>query len=69
VRLTLQRVAAAGLGWPLPAEITDAAPPGRAGLGEDPPRAEAKHVTLSLLGEEYIEEQPQGHGYSRFCEL
>jgi hypothetical protein len=49
VRLT-QRVAAAGLGWPLPAEITDAAleaglfttvgtklghrPPGRAGLGE-----------------------------------
>src|SRR4051812_35173350 len=25
VRLTLQRLAAAGLGWPLPAELTDAA--------------------------------------------
>ena len=25
VRLTLQRLAAAGLGWPVPAELTDAA--------------------------------------------
>jgi transposase len=28
-----------------------------------------KHVTLQLLWEEYRETQPDGYGYSRFCEL
>src|SRR6476646_7631715 len=28
-----------------------------------------KHVTLQLLWEEYRESQPDGYGYSRFCEL
>src|SRR4051794_41109805 len=58
VRLSLKRLATAGLVWPLPAELTDAAletqlftaagkktrasPPCRARLGIDPPRAEAQ---------------------------
>jgi len=28
-----------------------------------------KHVTLSILWDEYIEGEPQGYRYSRFCEL
>src|SRR5499433_3378514 len=28
-----------------------------------------KHVTLSILWDEYIERDPQGYRYSRFCEL
>src|SRR5580658_4460520 len=28
-----------------------------------------RHVTLQLLWEEYRETQPDGYGYSRFCEL
>jgi len=28
-----------------------------------------KHLTLQLLWEEYRETQPDGYGYSRFCEL
>ena len=28
-----------------------------------------KHVTLQLVWEEYRETQPDGYGYSRFCEL
>ena len=28
-----------------------------------------KHVTLSILWEEYIEQNPEGYRYSRFCEL
>src|SRR5205814_9053784 len=58
VRLTLKRLAVAGLGWPLPAEMTDAAldaqlfaavgtkqgqpPPRRARLGRGSPRAKAQ---------------------------
>jgi transposase len=85
VRLTLQRVAAAGLGWPLPAEITDAMLEARlfGAVGTkqghrrqtEPDWAQIhrelkrKHVTLSILWDEYIEEQPAGYRYSRFCEL
>jgi transposase len=85
VRLTLARVAAAGLDWPLPAEITDAALENRlfTGVGTkqghrrqpEPDWAtihhelKRKHVTLALLWDEYIAEQPQGYRYSRFCEL
>src|SRR6266481_2752170 len=28
-----------------------------------------KHVTLSILWDEYIEQRPDGYRYSRFCEL
>ena len=28
-----------------------------------------KHVTLSILWDEYIERNPEGYRYSRFCEL
>jgi transposase len=28
-----------------------------------------KHVTLSILWDEYIEQHPDGYRYSRFCEL
>ena len=28
-----------------------------------------KHVTLSVLWDEYIERQPDGYRYSRFCDL
>src|SRR5207237_956228 len=28
-----------------------------------------KHVTLSILWDEYIERHPEGYRYSRFCEL
>ena len=28
-----------------------------------------KHVTLPILWEEYIEAEPKGYSYSRFCEL
>jgi transposase len=30
---------------------------------------ERKHVTLQILWDEYIEQNPEGYRYSRFCEL
>jgi hypothetical protein len=85
VRLTLKRLAAAGLGWPLPAELTDAAleaqlftaagkkqghrrrtEPDWASIHRELKR---KHVTLQILWDEYIEQNPDGYRYSRFCEL
>ena len=85
VRLTLKRVAAVGLGWPLPAEMTDAVLEAQlftaAGKKQghrrrDEPDWSAvhrelkrKHVTLQILWDEYIERQPDGYRYSRFCEL
>ena len=85
VRLTLKRLAAAGLCWPLPAELTDAALEARlftaAGKkqghrrGAEPDWAaihrelKRKHVTLQILWDEYIERYPDGYRYSRFCEL
>jgi transposase len=85
VRLTLQRAAAVGLGWPLSAEVTDAVLEARlfTAVGtkqrhrrqREPDWArihrelKRKHVTLSILWEEYIEAQPEGYRYSRFCEL
>jgi len=84
VRLTLQRVAAAGLGWPLPAEVTDAAlqaalyrgrhqtgppAPRRARLAAVQRELKRKRVTLQILWDEYIEQHPDGYRYSRFCEL
>ena len=85
VRLTLQRLATVGLGWPLLAELTDAALEAQlfTAVGTkqghrrhaEPDWAEVqrelkrKHVTLQILWDEYIERQPEGYRYSRFCEL
>jgi transposase len=85
VRLTLQRLAAAGLGWPLPAEMTDAALEAQlfTAVGTkqghrrhaEPDWAaihhelKRKHVRLAMLWDEYIERHPAGYRYSRFCEL
>ena len=84
VRLTLRRLASAGLSWPLPAEMTDRAletalfaagtkqghrrhiEPDWAQIHRELKR---KHVTLTMLWDEYIERCPEGYRYSRFCEL
>src|SRR6185312_7330096 len=83
VRLTLKRLATAGLSWPLPAEMTDSALEtalfAAAGTKQghrrnaEPDWAEIhrelkrKHVTLTMLWD--IERCPEGYRYSRFCEL
>ncbi len=70
VRLTLKRLAVAGLSWPLPAELTDEAleaqlftaagkKQGHRRLGEPDWAAvhrelKRKHVTLQILWDEYI---------------
>ena len=85
VRATLKRFEASGLSWPLPEELTDTALEARlfgpAGTKQGHRRQEEpdwaaihrelkrKHVTLSILWDEYIEQNPQGYRYSRFCEL
>jgi len=85
VRLTLKRLAVAGLGWPLPAEMTDVALEAQlfTGAGKkqghrrrsEPDWAaghrelKRKHVTLQILWDEYIEQNLDGYRYSRFCEL
>jgi hypothetical protein len=85
VRLTLKRLASAGLSWPLPGEMTDTALEtalfAAAGTKQghrrhvEPDWAEIhrelkrKHVTLTMLWDEYIERCPEGYRYSRFCEL
>src|SRR4051812_17323387 len=74
VRLTLKRLTAAGLGWPLPAEMTDAALEAQlftaAGKKQGHRRRaepdwaavhrelKRKHVTLQILWDEYIEQNP-----------
>src|SRR5215204_4493880 len=85
VQDNLKRAEAAGLRWPLPAEITDPvleqrlfAPAGvRPGLRRrvEPDWAwlarELKRpgVNLTVLWEEYRDAYPDGYGYSRFCDL
>jgi transposase len=85
VRLTLKRLAVAGLSWPLPAELSDAAleaelftavgtKQGHRRRAEPDWAAlhrelKRKHVTLAILWDEYIECFPEGYCYSRFCEL
>ena len=78
----LTRAREAGLGWPLPEDLDDAALEAR--LFRTPaPRhplpvpdfahlhreLRRKGVTLQLLWIEYRETYPEGYGYSRFCEL
>jgi len=80
----LRRAGVVGLTWPVPAELDDAAlerklfsPPFAAGEPARPqpdwPRVHAElrrpNVTLLLVWEEYRRGQPEGYGYSRFCEL
>jgi transposase len=85
VRATVERFRASGLTWPLPDEVAEDvleqqlygaagtkrghrrhAEPDWAQLHRELKR---KHVTLSILWEEYIERHPDGYRYSRFCEL
>ena len=79
-----RRAKALGLGWPLPPELDDGAL-SRALCGEEKPGAATarppldfeaiqrelrrKSVTLQLLWQEYRESDPDGYGYSQYCEL
>ena len=85
VRETLKRFAASGLTWPLGDEVTDTVLEARmyrnAGKKQghrqyaEPDWAwvhrelKRKHVTLSILWDEYIAQHPDGYRYSRFCDL
>lgn len=85
VRLTMRRVAAAGLLEGIPAEQSDVAlqkllftgsgkktghrrcaDPDWAAIHQELKR---KHVTLTIVWDEYIAREPDGYRYSRFCEL
>jgi len=79
----LARAAAAGIGWPLPADMDEAQLQARL-LGQVLPAGTAtrplpdmakvhrqlrrRHVTLQLLWEEYRVIHPEGYGYTQFCE-
>ncbi len=80
----LKRAEAAGIGWPLPdgqteKELLDrllALPAQASSLSVPLPdwpcihkEMARKGVTLMLLWQEYRQGQPEGYGYSRFCEL
>jgi transposase len=85
VRMTVERAAAAGLSWPLPDGLNDTVLEeqlyGRAGTKQGHRRRaepdwaaihrelKRKHVTLSILWEEYVAQNPDGYRYSRFCDL
>jgi transposase len=77
------RAKVAKLGWPLPADVDDAALEKILFIpreGQRPQRPlpdwsrihtelQRKHVTLALLWEEYKTDQPEGYQYSQFCDL
>lgn len=81
----LQRAQQAGLCWPLPPDLDDAAlerrlfeervqpTPGEIALPNFPSLHEElrrhRHVTLQLLWQEYKQAHPDGYQYSRFCQL
>ena len=85
VRATIERLAAAGLSWPLPEPLTDAVLEAKLYTNTATKRGhrrhvepdwalthrelKRKHVTLSILWDEYIEQHPDGYRYSRYCEL
>ncbi len=85
VQDAIKRANAAGLGWPLPPDISDAVLEerlfARAGVSAGVRRRpepdwaaltrELKRpgVTLQILWEEYRSEHATGYGYSRFCDL
>jgi len=81
----ISRAKAAGLEqWPLPADVDDAVLEARLfppklkpsvvrplpdwAMVHDELRAN-KHVTLQLIWQEYKQSNPDGYGYSRFCDL
>jgi len=84
VRRYLQRTTAAGLSWPLPADLDDATlekklfPPPPVAAPEERPLPDCgaihkelksrKNVTLQLLWEEYKEAYPLGYNYSWYCD-
>src|SRR5580704_1795009 len=84
VRRYLQRTTAAGLSWPLPADLDDARlekklfPPPPVAAPEERPLPDCaaihkelksrKNVTLQLLWEEYKESYPLGYNYTWFCD-
>ncbi len=80
VTLYLQRAAALGLGWPLPAALDEAALEARLFPRAAPLRERIRPdcgwihrelrrvgVTLQLLWEEYAQVHPDGYRYSQFC--
>src|SRR5208283_4661924 len=85
VRETLSRLESAGLAWPLPEGLSDgeleaalyANRRGKRGHRRLPEpdwpaihrELKRKHVTLLIVWDEYIAENPSGYSYSRFCEL
>ena len=85
VRLTFRRCEAAGIAWPLDADLTVAVleqrlfanarvKPGHRRHAEPDWAAvhremRRKHLILSILWEEYIAANPRGYRYSRFCDL
>ncbi len=85
VQENLKRAADEGLSWPLPGDLTDDALEARLfaragvkpGVRRRPEPDWAKlvidlkkpGVTMMVLWEEYRAVQPDGYGYSRFCEL
>ena len=82
VTLYLQRTSQLGLGWPLPAELDDAALEARLFHRPVPVRERVRPdcayiyrelkrdgVALQLLWEEYVQVHPSGYRYTQFCEL
>ncbi len=84
VTLYLRRTAQSGLGWPLPAELDDAALEARLFRRPAPVRDRVRvrpdcayvhrelkrdGVTLQLLWEEYAQVHPSGYRYTQFCEI
>ena len=79
----LGRARVAGVSWPIPDEIDDAELERRlfpahtnASPARPPPdwsvihkELQRRSMTLQLVWEEYRGQQPEGYGYSRFCEL
>ena len=81
----VRRAAEAGLGWPLPEGMNDQElweklfpPRPKEGASQSRPEPDMarihrelrrKGVTLRLLWQEYLESNPDGYRYSRFCEL
>jgi len=79
----VRRAEAAGIGWPVPESMDDAALEGLLFPAPAEPRVarpepdwaeihgemKRKGVTLALLWQEYRVGRPDGYGYSRFCDL
>ena len=85
IRESLKRFEGSGLAWPLPEGISDgdleaalyANRRSKRGHRQRPEpdwpavhrEMKRKHVTLTIVWDEYVAENPGGYSYSRFCEL